>query len=259
MKNYGFRPEDVVIKPEDFKFGDNKLEGEVLVRDGQWDSYLPIYEPQAEKYETSGCTIWGTLNCLETLYNRLFSIEPNYAERYNYILANITIHGANPNDGCESVRKQGVIEQKYLPVPNTYEEFVTPKPMIERYLKLGREWLSGHQFGHDWVLTGNETQEQRIIKIKTALQYSPIGASVSAWVEKDGVYVDGGMPNNHWVMIYGHTDKGFKVFDSYTHEKKIISYDHKIQFAKRYSLYKMKKKEGNWLKDLLVRLFSWLK
>jgi len=260
LKNYGFRPEDVLIKPEDYNFGDNQLEGGVLQANGQWDEFLPLYEPQAEKYETSGCTCWGTLNALEILHKRLFKIEPNYSERFNYILSGVTLRGANPNNCCESIRKEGVIDQKYLPVPDTYEEFLTPKPMATRFLDLGKDWFKSYQFGHDWVLTGNDTLEERIIRIKTALQYSPLGASVTAWIEdKDGIYIDGGRPNNHWVCIYGWTDKGFKVFDSYTHEKKIVSYGHVIQFAKRFSLFKLKKKEGNWLSDLISRLFSWLK
>lgn len=259
MKNYGFHPEDVVIKPEDYLFGDNKLGAEVLQIDGQWDEFLPVYEPQAEKYETSGCTCWGTHNCRETLHKRLFGEEPNDSERFTYILAEVTLRGANPNNACEVIRNNGVVDQRHLPVPDTYEEFVTPKPMVRRFLNIGKEWLNNYQFGHDWILTGNESQEQRVIKIKVALQYSPVGASVSAWIpNKDGIFIDGGQPNNHWVMIYGHTDKGFKVFDSYTHEKKIISYDHQIQFAKRYTLSKLKKSEKNWLKDLFTKLFSWL-
>lgn len=259
LQKYGFkRPE---ITPDQHIFG-VALDWKIQKEDGQWDEFLPLYEPQAENYETSGCTVWGTENALEILHKFLFKIEPNYSERFIAILAGITLEGGDPHTVAETIRKQGLINQELLPIPETYEEFCQPNPMEERFLAKGKKWLDDYSFRHDWVLQGKETKENRISAIKEALKYSPLGVSVSAWQEEGGVYVDGGRPNNHLCVCFGWTDNGWKIFDSYNHSIKIYSYDSEISFAKRYKLEKKTfypEKQGNWLVDLIISFFNLIK
>lgn len=258
-KQYGFkRP---LITPDQHIFGAD-FGWNVQKQDGQYDDFLPLYEPQAEIYETFGCTGWGTENALEILHKLLFGIEPNYSERFIYILAGINLEGGDPHIVAETIRKQGLINQELLPITETYEKFCQPKPMEEKYLTEGKKWLDNYNFRHDWVLQGKETKENRMLEIKEALKFSPLGVSVSAWQEKDGVYFDGGLPNNHWCVCYGWTDKGWKIFDSYDHSKKIYSFDAEISFAKRYKLEKktfLPEKKGNWLTDLIISFFNFFK
>ena len=258
LQNYGFkRPE---ITPDQHIFG-SSLDWKIQKEDGQWDEFLPLYEPQAENYETSGCTCWGTENALEILHKYLFKTEPNYSERFLYILAGITLEGGDPHTVAETIRHQGLINQELLSIPETYEEFCQPNPMEEKFLAEGKNWLDDYSFRHDWVLQGKETKENRIIAIKEALKYSPLGVSVSAWQEENGIYFDGGRPNNHWCCAFGWTDKGWKIFDSYNHSIKIYSFDSEISFAKRYKLEKKTfypEKETNWLIDLIKSLLTFL-
>ena len=81
-------------------------------------------------------------------------------------------------------------------------------------------------------------------KIKECLRYSPLGVSVTAWVYDDETetFIDNGIPNTHWCVLYGWNDKGWKIFDSYNQSKKILSYDHNIQMCKRYLLTSKKNK-----------------
>lgn len=246
--NYGF-----VLKPkasDHFTFGAfDSLPKIVLQPDGQWDKYLPLYEPQAERFETYGCTVWGTQNALETLYKRLYGVEINADERYNYNCVGIEPPGADPHEVAESVRKDG-LTFNLLPIPDTLEEFKTPRPMSDIFLDKGRAWNC--KFGHEWVPTN-------IASMKEALMYSPLCISVSAWFQDaDGLYIDGGMPNNHWCTLYGYTESEgkiyWKVFDSYNHSQKILHPAHFIQAVKRYHLERVEVKPTFW-----QRLLAWLR
>jgi len=241
MTNYGLKLEDIEVTKEDYKFGFN-LSRETLMPDGQWDEFLPVFEPQSSTYETYGCTVWGGQNQIETYMNRVFGFEPNYSERYNYILAKISPPGASPTDAYETFRKKGLINQEQLPYPNTYEEFLTPKPMDMKYIEEGEKWLQAYDFKHEWV----RSNDMHAI-VKHALRFSPIAISVSAWFEKDGVYVDMGTPNNHWCLAYGYEGDKIKVFDSYDHSKKLLSPDHTIKYAKRILITKRTgERKKNW-------------
>lgn len=240
LKNYG-----LMIGPEDKNAyvlgavgGVGSLPKVVLMPNRDWTPYLPKYEPQAEKYETWGCTVWGTQNCVETLLSRIVSpdIEWNYSERFNYILAGISEPGADPHYVIETIREHGLIRNALLPVPETYKEFLTPKPMLEGFLEEGLKFAFEvkHEYVYKWG--DNPSKEERTVKIREALQYSPLGITVTAWHEVNGVYVDNGQPNNHWCMLFGESEKGWMVFDSYDNSIKILSFDHKISMVKRFHL-----------------------
>jgi hypothetical protein len=247
---------DLNNQPEDWKFG-ARSDKVVLQPDGQWDDYLPTFEHQATGYETSGCTCYGTLSQMEAYFKRVFGFEPNYAERYNYVLAGVTIDGANPQNAYESVRKWGVIDEKELPRPDTYEEYNSPIPMLSKYTNQGSLWLEDWEFTHEWIVSRTGQLQPKIVD---ALKYSPVAVAVSAWLEKDGLYISE-FDNNHWCLAYGYEQVGdkyrLKVFDTYDKSVKLLHEDHDISVAKRINI---KKKvhtiEGNWLIDLLKRLWG---
>ena len=242
LKNYGFNPDLVKIKPEDYIFG-SALPFIVIKKDGQFDDFLPIYEPQAEKYETSGCTDWGGQNQVEIYSKKVFGFEPNYWEAFNYILAGITREGANPQNAYESFRNDGMIDE-VVPMPDTYEEFSDPKQITEERRAMGKKWKDIYDFKHEWIT--NPTPEI----IKNALPFGPVALGVTAWIEQDGLYIDNGQPNNHWCVCYGYIEdeRGIilKIFDSYNHSKKLLHPDHKISVAKRIHIAKKKTYEEDW-------------
>lgn len=261
LKNYGFKAP--VITPDQHILGSGTAY-EVLKEDRQWDNYLPLYEPQAENWESFGCTVWGSENATEILHKFLFGIEPNYSERYIYNLAGLTREsgGADPHYVLEVIRLSGLINQELLPMTPTYEEFIKPRPMEKKYVEEGLKFLGQYILRHDWILTGNESQEVRIARIKENLKYSPLGVSVTAWFEENGIYVDRGQPNTHWCVCYGWTDKGWKIFDSYDHSTKIYSFDSVISFAKRFLIKKKDfypEKKSNWIIELIISFFNLFK
>jgi hypothetical protein len=252
MKTYGFIPSK--IESNHYILGGTGLPKTILQPLGNWERYLPAYEPQFENFETAGCTVWGTQNCCETLFKRLYSEEPNYSERFTYILAGVRPPGADPHKVAEVIRTKGLIDHTLLENNSpTLEEFVKPDPMTKELIDKGEEWLNLYDFGHEWLWTTNLNKKDRLDILKEYLQYSPVCVSVSAWsTDPDtGLYVSN-FPNNHWVMCYGIADESLLVFDSYGQDKKRLHPDHEIMMAKRYYIGPSTRQEKlTWIETIL--------
>ncbi len=263
LKDYGFRPG--AIEEDHFVLGGaNSLPQIILRPDRQWDASAPEFEPQSRlDWDTYGCTVFGTLNAKDFLWKRLFSTESNDSERFVYNGTKTRPPGNDPHVVAEWIRNNGLIPEALLPMTDTFEEFITPDPLTANLIGKGREWLRQYNFGHEWVFKGDISRQEKINKMMDALQYSVLGVSVTAWIQDDsGIYVDDGQPNTHWCDVYGFTDKGWKVFDSYDQSRKIYSYDAEISFCKRYHLAKLETSttqpnKSTWfIIEWLKRLFS---
>lgn len=256
---YGFvKPE---IAPDQYILGAvGALPDTILQPDGQWDSYLPIYEPQFENFETWGCTCWGTLNAIEILLKRIEGVEYNYAERFPYNIVGIREPGSDPHTVCEVTRKNGLVPNNVLPMTSTYEEFTQPDPMTDKYLSIGRHWLSKYDFKHSWVFKGDVSKQEKTNRMMRELTLSALCVSVTAWNKNGDNYVDNGLPNNHWCVCYGWTGQGWKIFDSYDHSTKIYSFDSEISFCKRFSITKREKARSfiDFIKDICFSLIKYL-
>ena len=247
LENYGFVEEDVEITEQDYTFG-SSLPRTTIQPNGNWEPYLPEFEPQASKYETWSCTSYGGANQIETYMKKVFGSDYNYSDRYNANLAEIKSPGTTPTKTYETFRKKGLIPDAQLPYPNTYEEFITPRPMEQKHIDNGKIWLEQYDYKHEWV----KSNDMHAI-IKHALRYSPIAISVSAWYEQGGMYVDMGVPNNHWCLCFKFDGNSPVVFDSYDSSIKKLHPDHKIKYAKRILITKKAKpslvKRRRWWSD----------
>ena len=257
IKNYGFRlntVEDLAA----YKLGGIELPKYVLRIDGQWDAFLPREELQfTPKYDSFGCTIYGTENIQQTLEKFHNGQTQEYSERYNYNLVKIVPPGADPHDAAQSFKNDGVIPYDLLPITDTLEEYSKPRPVPNNLIAEGiaHPWELRHQWLWD-IPTDKNTQRSLI---QEYLRYSPLGVSVTAWSEKNGVYVDNGQRNTHWVMLYGWNKSGWLVFDSYAPHKKVLSYDHNMEVCKRYQLVaSTRKQQISIMQQLLNALWSLL-
>lgn len=236
--NYGFV--EPTITDDHFVLGGFGSLPKILYQpDGNWYNYLPMYEPQFNyKYDTSGCVVWGTLNCIETLVKRISEKEPNYSERYNYIISGVRPPGADPHRVANDIRHNGLINDHDLPFTDSFDEFLVPDPMTPALLAKGQEWLRHWQFGHDWVFEKDIPKDKKLSLIKEALQCSPLGVSVTAWFRNDKghYYSPEGQRNNHWCVCYAVSETGYEIFDSYDQSLKTLTLDHDIKFCKRYHL-----------------------
>lgn len=239
--NYGFKiPQE---DPQDYVFGAfNSLPKVVRNPSGNWYSYLPLFEKQyGTNWDTFGCTVFGSLNAFETLLKCVEGIEYNFAERYNYNLINLEAPGADPKEAAQSIHEFGVIDQKELPFVDNEQEFKTPRPMSEKYINKGKEWLSKYNFQYEWVYKDESDLKKQRDLIRECLQYSPLGISVSAWTQDSkGEYIST-QPNNHWCVAF-RIDEFDRVwiFDTYDASVKILSPLHDIRFCMRYHVTPMK-------------------
>lgn len=238
MRDFGYiEPE---IKDEDYVLGAfTKLPKIELQKDGNWYPFLPRYEPQFnENFDSYGCTVWGTQNIIETFLKRLTGKEPNFSERFTYILAGIRPPGSDPHKVAEVVREFGLIEDRELPFTARYDEFLKPEPMTADLLDKGQRFLKDFSFGHEYVFKNETDGFKRLSLMREALKYSPLGVSVTAWFENErGEFEDQGQPNNHWCVLFriDEFDRPW-IFDSYDQTIKILSKKHFIKTAKRYHI-----------------------
>lgn len=260
MKNYGFIKDQ--FTEEDYVFGGNQVQREVLQPDGQWGEFLPTYESQStDNFDTYGCTIYGSENVIEMIMKRKFGIDANYSERYIYNIIPIRPPGGSPQVVAECIRKKGLIDQAELPMVDTFEQYCTPEPMSDKLLKKGQEWINTYELKHDYLWKTDITIAEQHRILMDALQYSPVGISVSAWnLGPEGTYIDQGEPNNHWCVCFGYEIKDNRfyplVFDSYDYSIKTLDPNHNIEIAKSYyvSPVAIKKKDG-----FITRLLEWIK
>lgn len=250
--NHGFIPD--VKKPEDYIFGSSSLPTEILQPDGKWDAYLPVDEFQnINGIETYNCTGFGTLNCLEILYKRLFNQDANYSDRYTAICAGtdpIVLKGNSPQTVIQNIRNtSGVIDESLLPFNvSTVEDYYKPKPMTSELLNKGSIWLSWHNVFHEWVDGSPES-------MKEALKLSPLGAGVYAWAQEGEYFVRKGA-DSHWICIYGYEDgKFWKCFDSYDNTHKKLAWDFGFQSVKRYHIDKLLSQKQRTIIQQIITLF----
>jgi len=236
-KGHGFKAD--IIKYDDYVFGAEKLPTDILQSDGNWEDFLPIGEEQEKNgLETMNCTSYGTINALETLYNRLYGLKIDKSERYVGVVAETTPQGNTPQNVIQAIRHSGLIDEKDLPFDktiNTWEDYYSPLPMTKKYLKMGEKFLKEFEISHEWL---NPITPKSLIK---ALQCSPLGVSVYAWeLGQDGLYIKPeGEMDNHWVCLYGFEEGNYwKIFDSYDNTHKKLVWDYDFRFAKRYHLLK---------------------
>jgi len=257
-KSYGLIIEKRL--PEDYCFGSaTKIDEKVINSSGQWDDYLPEIEFQKRHgVEPMNCTNHGTNNCEEILEFYIYGSKRNNCERYNAIMSGTTENGNTPNKAAQSVRHDGEIDEELLPFTEdilTFDDYYLPKPMKPEYIKIGAKWAKEWDFGHEWV----ECYPKLMM---TALKRSPLGASVHAWKEKDGIcYKDKSDRDNHWVCIYGYVENEYwKIFDTYDCVYKKVVWDYDFSMIKRYSLIKKPViVKDNWVVDLWKRFVEFLR
>lgn len=238
-----------------YVLGQNKIPYVPFIDEGNWEPYLPKYENQTTKLgaETSGCTVWASQNQIETFHRFLYGKEPNYSERFTYNLVPIAPStGADPHKTHETIRQQGLIDERLLPMTDSIDEYTDKSQITGSLLAKGQYWLSQYDYRHEYLWDMNRRPQNYKEILKDALRTCPIAVSVTAWREVDGYYVSDNGGNNHYCLLYRIDDDGSMwVFDSYDHSKKRLHPDHDIRRAKRIWLQKRTKREMKTMIQLL--------
>ena len=257
--NYGYVKDEIL--DEDYVLGGLQLPTEILQPMGQWDEFIPADEIQrTEKYETYGCTIYGTQNALEFLFKRVFGEIRNFSERYVYIFTKTRKPGNSPKTIIEAIRKQcGMIDEDIMPMKDakTYEDYINPDPLPVLLEWKGEDFLKDYKINYEWVFNDNQIHN-RNEAIKTALQYSPLGIAVAAWTydfDKKVYIRPKGAEDNHWCVIFGYADGlYFQVFDSYDKSIKHLDWGFGFERSLRYRIEKIE--HIDWWQKIKNYLFN---
>lgn len=248
-------------------FGEDPLSAPIIKVDGNWFRYLPSFESQLEKtFDSDGCTVYGTLNALETQEKFITNKESNYSDRATYNAVGISPPGDDPHHVITVIRGSGlVLEDDCNSVVDTLAEFMTPRPLSTSLIVKGKQWFQKWQApSHIWIITPDTKPEDKVRILKEQLLRGTVAISVCAWFQdQDGLYYSpSGMDNSHWTECYNVDDTGIYVFDSYLDARtgsflKKLKLDHNIQYAKRYSLTPIDQTvKRNWLIDIIKSLWE---
>jgi len=243
IKHYGFI--EPVIEAEHYVLGASAVPKTVLMKDCDWRKILAPQEEQSRKFETFNCTTFNTLRSLSRLVYLLTGEQVNFSDRFLGIVAGTLPPGNDPHTVCEAIRKYGVIPETMLSwtddLQNVGEYYSFKGGNEKACYAAGALWLTRFKFLHEWVFKGDLDPSEKIKRMQEALQYSPLGVSVNAWREVDGIYVSNGETNNHWTEEAGKKDlESWIINDSYKDNsgsfEKNLEWLFDFQYCKRYSL-----------------------
>lgn len=242
---YGF------IKPKEdesnFVLGSSSLPQVELEPTGDWSKWVTDFESQLKQIEVYNCTGFATTNCLEILLNRL-GIEANFSDRFLGIVAGTYPPGNDPATVANAIRKNGLIPESMLPFSpdlQSVDEYYSFKGADEtKCREVGKKFLEEYDFGYEWVFKYGTPQKDKPALMLQALKYSPLGCSVNAWYQKDGLYYKPeGSDDSHWTMcvVGAVPNKYWIIADSYETNGatlKYLEWSYDFGFCQRYHISK---------------------
>ena len=252
-KNFGFIPP--VVTETDFWLGSKKLGSEVINPSGDWRGFLPILEHQNKGFETSACISFGTLSALEMIHKLLYSLEPNYSDRFLAKMSGTDpAVGNNPKTVSDTLRHNGMVSEATYPMTSTLSEYYQEIPQSVR--DIGLEWLKNYGFGYEYT-----------DDLREGLKRSPVGVAVQAWYQNSaGEYVRKGA-SNHWCVLVAFDNDRPIIWDSYDSGLKTLAKGYQLEFAQIYTLKKKESllspelsdyKAGNHYLNMLKRVWKFL-
>ena len=256
------------IKKENYRFGSGQLVGTPLRLNGDWRASLPPEEFQNIRgIESSACYIEAQQHTIATILEEAFSIiDENYSSRFNALLSDGSENGGDPIKGAQSIRHDGLIPDSILPFGEEIEswnDFHSYKGASEvECVREGQRWLKKWTPKYDIVFERNEPLSFKYMRLRDALKFSPVCASVTAWYEENEMYIKPeGMRDNHLIeIVYLDDNNCAYVRDTYAPFIKKLAPFYNFDFGLRWTIDKtVFKKKENWLTDLIRRLLSWFK
>lgn len=236
MANFGFIPH--TSRYTDYKFGGiSGIADAPLVQDGQWDAWLPTFEPQSEatptgEFDAMACVSFSALNCLETLFNRKYSFDKNYSDRFLAKMSGTTPNGNDFSTVADTIQSAGDVPETEWPYPpdaswQTYYADI-PENVKTDALALPAQWNIQYEYLPDHLPA----------TLKDALRYGPLQVAIYAYgSEVNGIYQRVDAEANHGIELYGYEDGlCWKVFDHYLQATKRLAWDYRFDAALRYSL-----------------------
>src|SRR3990167_5927954 len=169
IKNYGLILPKIETRGEGAEHLLGSLAKPIIKPDQDWTKFWPSGEPQKKNdVETYACTVWATLNAIETLIKFKTGLDVNYSDRY---LANAARFkgilnpsvGADPHKIAELIRNVvGCLKEDRLPWTDdikTSADYYDVKNLAE-LMKEGRRWYDEYILNHEWVFKGGNKETE---------------------------------------------------------------------------------------------------
>lgn len=223
-------------QPTDFIAGVNTPLGvDILNLNADWDTDRPEHEHQNKGYETSACTIFSGLDCLETVFmfflkNNLFPPDLtlwlrangyfnngfiNFSDRYSAQFAEIEPLSGTYQYKAGNALRQGLIPETMFPY--TTDNYYNNKAITAEMTALAEEFIK--RFTVNWYWVEN---------ISIGLHSSPLQGIVK-YADGTGILKPEGRLN-HAIMVYGQADDYLKIDDSYSIREKKYGKDFVFSF-----------------------------
>jgi len=228
VKEYGLIIPEIKKKDEKTGFilgSSSRIKGRVINPSHNWTPWISKTEIQHNNrgLDVQACSVFGTLNSVESLEYFLTGVCPNYAERPIAIAGNVTIDGQNPHTICETIRKeQGLVNESVLPFSediDSWDKYYSPKPLLRWIYEEGEKWWERYVLGHDWLwgTDVNVSITYKQARLKESLTLGTVSVSVIAWQERNGkFYKNPGDIDTHWVQLLDYKEgEWWKILDSY--------------------------------------------
>ena len=245
------------------------IQKKVLFPEKNPDKYRSKGERQRRdnSSETMACTNFSTMNALEEIMNRMkflvdneeadeeiqklvkvfiyFELydeigEANLSDRFQAIMSGTTRRGNSFTNNCNSLRKNGIVAEKFYPTPKQYSwnEFYKKDAMFPEAVKKGKEFLDYIEINHEWVYPDRDND---------CLQYSPNTTSVYAggdW-NSNKTHKRPNYPHNHAVARDGFIKNEIdKIYDSYKPFDKRVDWNYGLGMGKIFT-FRLKKDPVN--------------
>lgn len=267
VRNHGLVISEIVTEGKEANYilgGFTKLKGEIINPSGDWRPYLPVKEPQNKRgIETQACTVYGTLNAIETLILFKTGVQVNYSDRY---LANVAkkygkldpFSGADPHQIAELIRKiAGCLREDRLPwtddIKTVNDYYGLLEQELTELIKEGPRWYEEWDFGHEWLFNGGTPQQKRS-KVEEGLTKGAVCLSVVAWLYDEArklYYKKQGEKDGHWTQCSFAPKDKYHVFDSYDGFEKELDPLYDFNIAKVYYLTPAQVK-----RDIIARIIA---
>lgn len=271
MPNIEFATQETLIKPvgglinQDRDENDHVLgaalsgpDFEILIPDGQWETYLPASELQRNNNgDTFMCVSFSHQNCCEFIISRRYGEILNMSDiALGVMSGTVRGQGNGKRTVAECARVNGFVLEEDYPYTEkmTLDQVYSPVPASIK--AKAKENLKKWSLNYKWVSDNTPRGLQE------ALKYSPVQVDVTGGYEMDsrGIVVYDGQPYIHEVTIFGY-EPGvcWYVFDSEASQYIRFAWNYKfgspmIHSIKKKMQIQILKEKGN--SALAVKHFS---
>ncbi len=220
--------------PRDYRTGSSPINWDVILSTGDWRPYVPSEEKQFNySFDTMSCTTFSALNVIEHWVNYFIKEKKlsttqlatladlgfiengkfNASDRFTAIMSDTMPNGNYFQNVMDSVRKDGLLAEKYFPFQgNSWAEYHDKTKISEAMKIKAKKILEVFDFAYEWVPVNSYGTD-----LADALKQSPVQVAVTK-------------ENPSHAIMLPHMEWEFETYEPYLRKRnRTIAYAMKIQ------------------------------